>query len=768
MTDSTLPTSTLNDTTQSATFADISVDNLLRTATTLEFDPLLPLSWIIVSSVLVALVFLLFIVKKKRGTFFRALSFFIFLFILLNPISISETRQAEPSIIVVMVDESDSQNIGNRREQNSDALIALEQKIAEHDMLIMNMYKYRHQDNGIDDTSSARQTGLYNALKQNLSNIDKSKLAAVILISDGQVHDLPYEDQLTADNVDPIKDLGLPENIPVHALITGSEQEIDRQILVEHAPFYGITGQEVALDIKIVQNNLDEQSGSVPVSITINGQPTRTQMVATDRVTRIEVPVEQAGANIYQLLIPTLDNELSIQNNQKVVTINGVRDRLQVLLISGTPNHGGRMWRDILRSDASVDLVHFTILREPGKMDTTPKEEMSLIEFPIRELFETKIDNFDLIILDRYGLTYLLPTRYFENMHRFVEQGGGLLVTVGPEALEDYSIFDTPLGAALPAEHQGTIIEEKFSPALSRLGLRHPVTSTLDSYIPQDLLGQTMSDGRARNVFPLNSAPWFRQIEVQPKPETQTLMVGVDQSPLLVLDRYQDGRVALFTGDQLWLWARGYQNGGPDRILLKRTIHWLMKEPDLDENGLDVTVNGREIIVTKRSLEETPHNVIMSDPQGNQTGLNLVSTDGRPAQSVIRAQENGIYSFSDQERTVFAVVGDLTSPEQIDLLSTTERLKPLVSLTKGYIGRLDNQSIPRLRIFNNARDAMSSQQDQSLLASLDDSWMGVLNRQAYSVRGTKETPLIPAHLGFLILFLTVIFAWIWEGRRKKT
>ena len=115
------------------------------------------------------------------------------------------------------------------------------------------------------------------------------------------------------------------------------------------------------------------------------------------------------------------------------MTIEGIREKLRVLLVSGEPHAGERTWRNLLKSDANVDLVHFTILRPPEKQDGTPINELSLIAFPTRELFQQKIKEFDLIIFDRYANQSVLPSTYFDNIVRYVREGGAVLVAAGPE-----------------------------------------------------------------------------------------------------------------------------------------------------------------------------------------------------------------------------------------------------------------------------------------------------------------------------------------------
>lgn len=720
------------------------------TATTINIDPLLPLPLIALLAAVYVLLFMALAIRGKRRLWLRSAVVAGFILVLLNPVSVIETRKGERNDVLVVVDETQSQSNAPRPEQTEAARQYLSNEIGRLDAMKISTLPVRHTG-GVRDDAGFQETQLFGALRDALQNTDPSRLGGVVVITDGQVHDMPKNSDggkpLTGEEL--VKAAGLPDGVPVHVLLTGKETEADRQIVIDDTPFYGITGQSATVKLRVVQTGpLPE--GRIPVTMKINGRLAQTRPIQPNTQASFEVPVESAGHNVYEFSIPVEPGELTPLNNIKIVTINGVRDRLQVLLVSGKPNPGGRMWRDILRSDAGVDLVHFTILREPGKLDITPEEELSLIEFPIRELFETKIRNFDLIILDRYGLTYLLPPRYFDNMHDFVADGGALLIAAGPEAIEtDYSIFETSLRPLLPAEPSGVMLKNTFIPQLSRLGRRHPVTSFL-----KDMPAPARS---AQDKSPaLNVAPWFRQLEMTPDPETQTLMTGTKNAPLLMLKRYKEGRVAMLGSDQLWLWARGFDKGGPDRELLKRLIHWLMKEPDLEEEGLQISVQGQAITLTKRSMSEDNISLIMRRPDGREETLLLTPKEGEAAQMTLQADQTGIYSFQDKTRLAYAVVGDLNTPEQLDLVSTFDKIAPLAEATGGFMGRLEGGRMPDIRVRAKASDALSGR-----------GWMALRDRQSYTVTGTRETPLIPAVPAFIVLFMGLIMAWVVESQRRR-
>ena len=280
-----------------------------------------------------------------------------------------------------------------------------------------------------------------------------------------------------------------------------------------------------------------------------------------------------------------------------------MRDRLRVLLVTGEPHPGERVWRNILKSDPSVDLVHFTILRPPEKQDGTPIRELSLIAFPIRELFDAKLDDFDLIIFDRYSRRGVIPEAYLENIARYVRNGGALLEAAGPNFGTPMSLSRTPLGAILPAEPTGDVYEEGFKPQVTALGRRHPVTADLPGAGPR---GGEPSWGR-----------WFRQVDARAH-RGVTVMTGDRGEPLLVLDRVGKGRVAQLLSDEMWLWARGFEGGGPQAELLRRLAYWLMKEPDLEENDLRAAVDGDRLVVTRQSLEPDDRPVTVTAPDGSK------------------------------------------------------------------------------------------------------------------------------------------------------
>ena len=384
------------------------------------------------------------------------------------------------------------------------------------------------------------------------------------MITEGEVHDVPASAA------------GLGFHAPLHALITGKPGEFDRRLQVLSAPRFGIVGSRQDIEVKVTDSAPSGSGGAVRLTVTHQGQPAVTQSVRAGEKIAIPVDIGHAGANIVEIEAEPAQGEITPVNNRAVLTVEGVRENLRVLLVSGEPHAGERTWRNMLKSDASVDLVHFTILRPPEKQDGTPINQLSLIAFPTRELFQEKLDQFDLIIFDRYQRRGVLPLLYLENVSRYVEKGGAVLVSAGEDYASPLSLYRTPLGQVLPAVPSGRVVEEPFRPKLTELGEKHPVTGDLPG-----VGGDEPSWGH-----------WFRVVEAAPR-DAEVLMKGAQNKPLLVIGERGEGRVALLLSDHAWLWARGYEGGGPYTDLLRRIAHWLMKEPDLEEETLKATSRGR-------------------------------------------------------------------------------------------------------------------------------------------------------------------------------
>ena len=684
----------------------------------LSFAPLVSVQVLIAAIVAAAVLSLLLFVARSRGATIRAAGLALIVLALANPSFTREDRDPLSSVAVVVVDKSPSQTFGTRTQQTEDARKAVVERLGRVAGLDVRVVEAGQSDGETDGTR------LFTALGAALSDVPADRVAGAVMITDGRVHDVPADASA----------LGFAA--PVHALITGNKNERDRRVALIAAPRFGIVGQTQTITYQVEDHGARERSAAVTVRR--DGDLIETRTVPVGAPQRVDIPIPHGGANIVEIEAAPLAGELTTVNNRAVVTIDGVRDKLRVLLVSGEPNAGERTWRNLLKSDASVDLVHFTILRPPEKQDGTPINELSLIAFPTNELFQRKIGEFQLIIFDRYARQGVLQMIYFDNINRYVRDGGAVLVVAGPDYASQTSIWRTPLNAILPAEPTGSVTERSFHARLSELGKRHPVTRDLDG---------SASD-------PPHWSQWFRLVDTANANGT-AVMQGPDNKPLLVLSREGEGRVALLLSDQLWLWARGFQGGGPHLDLLRRLSHWLMKEPELEEEALRLSVSGHQLLVRRQTMAETVTDVALTSPSGATQMLKLTATEPGAWQASVTANELGLWRATDGKLNALINIGPVNPREFTEVTSTTEVVAPIANATGGDSRRLDDGgglSVPRILAVRTG-DTFKG-----------DDWIGLKMRDASVVRGIGVLPLFAGFLGLLLLVGSLAATWAREGK----
>jgi hypothetical protein len=685
----------------------------------ISFAPLVSDTILWSALVIVAALAVLLLASHSRGALMRIAAMALFLLALANPSLTREERDPLTSIVIVVVDKSASQEFGGRNQQTEAVRAALAERLGRIPNLEVRFVEAG--ESGVD----ADGTRLFAALTAALTDIPHERVAGAVFITDGRVHDVPTD----------AASLGFAA--PVHALITGRPNERDRRVVLVTTPRFGIVGQAQTIAYRV--NDQGVAAGTAQVTVRRDGETIDKRNVRVGQEVRINVPIPHAGPNIVEIEAAPLDDELTIVNNRAVVSIEGVRDKLRVLLVSGEPHAGERAWRNLLKSDAAVDLVHFTILRPPEKQDGTPINELSLIAFPTRELFQQKIHEFQLIIFDRYARQSVLPAIYFDNIARYVRGGGAVLVAAGPDYASQTSLWRTSLETVLPAEPSGRTTDVPYRAKLSKLGARHPVTRGLEG---------SQSD-------PPRWSRWFRLVDARASKGT-TVMEGPDSKPLLQLSREGEGRIALLLSDHIWLWSRGYEGGGPHIDLMRRLSHWLMKEPDLEEEALRLMARGRDLTVQRQTMAENVNEITLTAPSGKTRTLALTEGDPGVFRATIEANELGLWRASDGKLTALANVGPANPREFTEVTSTTQVMGALTDATGGASIRIADASgtitMPRI-VSVRSSDTYRG-----------DDWIGLRMREANVVRGIGVLPIFAGAIGLLLLIGALAATWAREGR----
>ncbi|MCC7166774.1 MAG: hypothetical protein IT565_04315 [Rhodospirillales bacterium] len=675
----------------------------------LAFSPLIGWTAIAALAGLALILFGLAAWKRAPGLGWRALAVAMLFVLLADPHSVIEERKPLSDIALIAVDDSASQKLGGRPAQSAAALAALKAKLER-----MEGVEVRTVQGG---AAPAGQSGthLFATVERALADIAPARLGAVILITDGQVQDAPERPPFAA---------------PLHVLLTGAKTDKDRKLSIVEAPSFALVGTQTQIRIRL------DETGAQPgalVDLTVRQAGGAPEMlrVPVGQVVPVRVPMRHAGPVLVEIEAPLLQGELTAANNRLAATVNGVRDRLKVLLISGEPHPGGRAWRNLLKSDPAVDLVHFTILREPEKFDPTPEKEMALIAFPVRELFERRLAEFDLIVFDRYRRRNFMPAAYYENLVRHVRKGGALLIAAGAEFAGPDSLYRTALADVMPARPTGLVSGEPYRPQITATGKRHPVLAGLEA----ERWGR-----------------WLRRVALEPR-GGQPVMSDEGGRPLLILERMGEGRVALLASDSLWLWGRGFDGGGPQAELMRRIAHWLMKEPALEEEALAARAQDGKLVIERQSLDPNPAPITVTGPDGAEHRLTLQDQGDGKAVGSLPTPEAGLWRVGDGSRAAVVAAGEVDPLELADPMASEAKLMPLVQASGGGLFRLAEGGVPEL-VRRTPGDKAAG-----------PGWMALRAPGEAQASGLAQKPILPGWAALALALGLLMWAWWREGRR---
>ncbi len=655
----------------------------------LVFSPLLATPWLALIAAAAALATITALIRRARGAAFRGLGFLLLFGVLCGPEFLTQTTRPVRDVALLVVDHSQSMAIGARQAMAARATAALQSSAGDVDLRTVEI-----------PAAADGGTELFATIRNALNNIPADRLAGVIAVTDGEIADPDAAPKLPA---------------PLTILLTAEDEETDRELRLLATPAFGLVGQTATFHFEVLDHGVTNGPASAEVTISEDGTAI-SQTVPIGQPVAVTIPIRHAGPTTVAIAAAALPGEVSLINNQAAFTINGIHKRLDVLMISGSPTQGERSWRLLLKSDPAIQLVHFTILRLPGEMIDADPQDLALVPFPVRRLFETDIDKFDLIILDRFDAVGLLPPAYLADVATYVRNGGALLAEVGPEFATADSLAFTPLGTILPAQPAppGDMVQP-FAPQVTELGSRDPVTAPFAG---------------------LNLPPWYRMEAASPS-FGDVLMTGPSGAPLLILGTAGQGRAGMLLSDQFWLWTRGGSHAGPALPLLRRIVHWLLREPSLEAESLTAAIDpsGRLVIDRQTLAAQTPGSAEVTDPAG-QTRLVKLSPNGAGRyEASLPIDQPGVWRITQGGLTAYAAATITNRQEYQDLAATAAILRPAAQNIL-WLGRGPAPPLAQL----------------------------LRPRHATEIIGTSETPLLPP-LPVLIVALTLLAASWWRERR---
>jgi uncharacterized membrane protein len=384
-----------------------------------------------------------------------------------------------------------------------------------------------------------------------------------------------------------------------------------RDILIKEikVPPIAFRGRPVQIEVVIKS---DGYSGiTVPVILKnenkiLAAKSISIQKSPEERVISFSLTPEEVGSFPLSVSIPPQVGESLTSNNDANRTLKVFKDKIRILMVSGSPSLNYRYMRSAFKNDPTLDLLSFVILRTPANIIDVPLQEQSLIPFPVETLFINELKNFDLVIFDDFFYRPYLNLNHLEHVKKFVGEGGGFAVIGGPNFFGQGGYHGGPLEEILPARFSGKEDYRRDLPSgvkLSRPGAIHPMTRfSSDGNSPQSLW---------QEMPPLDG---FNLLEA--KSSGTVLLESTDgiPRPILVVGSYGKGRVSILGTDFSWKWYMGMVAQGKGNWaylrFIERMVRWLTRDPSLDPVQIILPAKreevGQEVGVQIRVKGENP------------------------------------------------------------------------------------------------------------------------------------------------------------------
>jgi uncharacterized membrane protein len=547
------------------------------------------------------------------------------------------------------------------------------------------------------------------------------KLSGVLLFSDG------------ADNAELLAGVSprakaelAALGFPVSTVQVGDPSLVDVGLENLKVDDFAFVRNAVTVEVELRVRGLPGRK--VPVVLEREGQVlgTRTvQVTGSDETHPVSFTFtpDQTGRFVYTLSAEVFPGEAVIENNTRSFVLKIIRDRVRVLLVVGRPSWDERFLRGLLRQDANVDLVSFYILRTSSDDTQTrnPERELSLIPFPMEEIFDAKLNTFDVVIFQNFGHAdpQLSIAQYERKLEQYVANGGALVAIGGDRAFGDGRSLYPVLDRALPVDSVGqTASVAPYRVHLTAEGQRNPVTRVLPTAAASLAAWDELPTGSGVN-------------QVRAKPGATVLLdhpgLLLDGKPAPVLALWDHGRgraMALMTDDS-WSWAfTVHRTGDPSRLYDRfwgNALRWLVRDPDLTtlqiaadppsvEPGIPVGA-----VVTVREADYQPAvgaevTVELSSVRDRKvvaTGRATTGPDGL-ARLSFPAQPAGAYRLHAAARSGDRVLGEgddalavrTVGPELTDASVRSDILADLARDTGGKAYRLPLERLPDLPLLD--------------------------------------------------------------------
>ena len=685
------------------------------------FDPILPITHIFIFSILFTFSLIICHHYRIKHLYLRTLTFLVFLIFILNPQIDKKHAKYHKDVVIVVSDMTESIIETRKIKEVLSIHKDLSIQLNKIDNIEQINIKLTNNDKIENFNEKEIETLLFKEVNDVINDINIERLSGIIIITDGQIHDLYSYNNLLS-------------NIPIHFILVGNKNEKDRILTTTNVPEYAVLGKEYEMSINIKDNI---KTKDLKTDFYLNEKLIYTKFFSPNKNYKILLPKLSVGKNILEIRTEEADTEISKLNNYQIHEIEGVQDKLKVMLISGEPNMGLRNLRNIINSDPNIELLHFTILRPPTKRDLTPVKELSLIPFPTKELFAADISKFNLIIFDQYGLQGVLPNKYLDNISKFVISGGALMDIAGNKHSTKDSLINSPIKQILPTSPIESLSNQKFRPEVTKLGIRHPITNKLKNNYKEKPWGEWTNHTRSKLI-------------------SGKVLLHHKNAPLLVIDKVGKGRVVQILSNDSWNWQKSLNGKGPLIELMRNSIQWLLKNPKLEENFINFYRKNNLIKIRLNSISSGDINTKIITPSKKSISLDLKDTGNGIYEGEFNPRERGKFQIIWKDKIKFFIINDIRDKEILDVISTGDKIKNFMKKnnlsTQNFNVVWRDQGIPKvLKIYNN-----------KILSGKN--WIGILAKNVPEISENTKQKLFNWYIIFIFLVFLIFLGWYKEGR----
>jgi uncharacterized membrane protein len=542
--------------------------------------------------------------ERKRGRaalllLLRTLAVGVCLLVALQPVLELGQVTRVPNHVAVLVDSSRSMTVrppdGKERYQRAADVIQAAGTLFEtwrHEGHKVDLYSFGETLQPTDPKSlrqppKAEATRIGEGLAELRGRYAGRDLGAVIIVSDGIDTGRVGRGPLDGETRKTLEALGAP----VHTVFVGESELRDLSVAAVLADDFAFVRTPIKLEAIVRATGLPRRQ--IEVTLTRDGRlvDSRSIHIENDDVEQkvsFDWTPDRPGNFVFEIATPVLAGEALTTNNRQVFTLKVIRDRVRVLHVCGRPSWDQRFLRSMLRLDPNVDLVSFFILRTETDDQPWNREEMSLIPFPDREIFDEQLKSFDLLIFQNFNSAPSYKVEpYLPGLRDYVQSGGALAMVGGDLSFASGGFAQTALREVLPVELEGippggdrAVTRDTFKPRLTQSGRSHPVTSlSLDPKVNETRWSSLPALEGMNRVTRLK--PGATVLLTHPSARTE----NGEPAPVLAVTDAGKGRALALTTDTSWHWGFLAAGGGDDGRTFQRfwesAIRWLVRDPAL-------------------------------------------------------------------------------------------------------------------------------------------------------------------------------------------